>query len=445
MSNFISNSTSAKYGKVDLQFVVMLNKYVIVGGSVDRKNKIVDAQIIDAKGKVLAKFVPVTLENFDQMGLLSRDSDFLFQLSLKDGVKRSQIRRGGALRLINEKKETKDIPINKILHHDDDKNKCLRTILNFWQIPTPPDTITISEKMREIILELYPVGQETSFNRVDMGSTHPTPLGSVIIPIYGRYDFIKHQISTFKRFGGLDNVELIYVIDDPSINRGVLEMSQELYDLYHIPFSLLFLKENVGFGMSNNIGVSQARSENLILMNSDVLPKDSSWATQMFDHIDKLPNAGIIGVRLLYENGSIQHDGMTPYKSYEYPGMHFIAHPFKGLHPRFALKDSDVEKCDMVTAACITIKKSVFDEMNGFDGIFNLGDFEDADLCMRVKAAGYQNYMCRDISLYHLERQSQNLILGGWRKALTFLNGFTYNVRWHNEYMYGKSFELTES
>jgi GT2 family glycosyltransferase len=168
-------------------------------------------------------------------------------------------------------------------------------------------------------------------------------------------------------------------------------------------------------------------------MNSDVLPKNGEWLDKMLA-IASSDDAGIVGARLLFEDNTIQHDGMAPMTLAEYPGLLFNDHPRKGWPKGLVKNTNPVAPCDLLTAACWVMKKSLFEQLDGFDPIYVLGDFEDSDLCLKTLALGKTNYIRRDVELYHLERQSQNLVSsGGWKHNLTILNAVTFNQRWNDE------------
>ena len=80
------------------------------------------------------------------------------------------------------------------------------------------------------------------------------------------------------------------------------------------------------------------------------------------------------------------------------------------------------------------IKKSDFEAVGGFDPIYILGDFEDSDLCLKIEELGKKNILRRDVELYHLERQSQNLVEPGrWKHNITVINAIKYNKKWKNK------------
>jgi GT2 family glycosyltransferase len=143
---------------------------------------------------------------------------------------------------------------------------------------------------------------------------------------------------------------------------------------------------------------------------------------------------GIVGARLLFEDDTIQHDGMAPMVLREYPGLLFNDHPKKGWPQKIATYDSEIEQIDLLTAACWMIDKSLFERAGGFDPSYVLGDFEDSDLCFKVLELGKQNFIHHGTQLYHLERQSQNLVeAGNWKHNLTIFNAVTFNQKWQNQ------------
>lgn len=312
-----------------------------------------------------------------------------------------------------------------------DKNKNCSRILNNWNPELVEHKTVAGSVILPMVHELYPTNQPVASKRYDYGTLSVKPTGSVIIPLYGRFDFMRYQLSNFSRYKGMHDIEVIYVVDDPSIEQNVLKLAVELHKVFNFNFSVVTLEKNVGFGRANNMAVEYATSENLILLNSDVLPKDGAWAKQLIDNLTTLPNAGLVGARLLFEDESIQHDGMAPMLLGQYPGLIFNDHPMKGLPVSLSSKEKVPEECVLVTAACVAIKKSLFNTLNGFDPAYVLGDFEDSDLCLRAIDHGKINYICRDITLNHLERLSQNLVeAGDWKHKLTLLNANTYNQRW---------------
>ncbi|MCA0893705.1 glycosyltransferase family 2 protein [Microbulbifer agarilyticus] len=323
-----------------------------------------------------------------------------------------------------------ELPVQNInLLLENQKHSVIKT-LNGWNPLDQNHIARVSDVIQPILSQLYRHDTNVSCSRVDYGSRHASPKSSIIIPLYGRFDFLRYQVSRFNRQQNLKNHEVIFVVDDPNIEEAVIKLAEEVYDTFQFPFSVLTLERNVGYGRANNIGVKHASSENLILLNSDIIPVSSNWADTLTSTL-KRESVGIVGTRLFFEDKSLQHDGMAPMHIPEYPGILFNDHPRKGEPPTPATGTKILEECPLLTAACIALKKSDFESVGGFDPDYILGDFEDSDLCLKILESGKTNLIHRDLEIYHLERQSQNLVEpGDWKHKLTIYNALIYNQRW---------------
>jgi len=88
---------------------------------------------------------------------------------------------------------------------------------------------------------------------------------------------------------------------------------------------------------------------------------------------------------------------------------------------------------EAVTGACLVISRPLYLELGGLCEEFVLGDFEDSELCMRVRHAKKRVFYAPSEELYHLERQSQSLLPDGdtWRWQLTIYNAWLQDQKWH--------------
>jgi len=305
-------------------------------------------------------------------------------------------------------------------------------MLNAWQAHSPSH-LAKADMFIPMLDKMYPGDVKPSVRRLDFGNAAASPSVSMIVPLYGRIDFMRYQLSNFQRFINAETVEVIYVLDDPKLANEATKLAREMAQIVSFPFSLLILGKNVGFGKANNIGVEYARADNLLLLNSDILPKSMQWVEKLLETINK-PEVGIVGARLLFEDNTIQHDGMAPMTVNEYPGLLFNDHPKKGWPIQLAPYTENEEHCTLLTAACWMVKKSDFIAVGGFDPMYILGDFEDSDLCLKIEELGKRNMIRRDVELYHLERQSQNLVKPGrWKHNITVLNAIKYNDKWKSK------------
>ena len=271
----------------------------------------------------------------------------------------------------------------------------------------------------------------TPFNKPvhqqQFGGTPENPAISVIIPLYGRYDFIRHQLAHFADDPDFQHIDLIYVIDDPSIIYDANELAVTYFPVFQVPFRTIWYEDNLGFSGANNIGASVARGDTLLLMNSDILPKSKGWVTLLYSALNKLPEAGAVGPLLQFADESVQHAGMQSKRDARLPGFVLNAHLGKGQPWR---GDNAAYECDMLTAACIILKKQHYLAIGGLDEAYLFGDFEDSDLCLALRKQGKRLYLLPEVKLWHLERQSQNLqSMSDFRQLITLYNGWHFRQK----------------
>jgi GT2 family glycosyltransferase len=264
----------------------------------------------------------------------------------------------------------------------------------------------------------------------DFGAQPDHPVCSVIIPLFGRCDLLMFQLSQLCRDSELAQSEIIYVVDDPGLADETLCLAAEVAHLFPLPFRVVDARANLGYAGANNLGAGIARGDYLLLLNSDILPDRPGWLGRLCDKHSSLSNAGAIAPRLLYEDGSIQHDGMRFAPHPKFPSLRINEHAGKGLPVRLAPPAEDVA-VPAVTAACMLLPRRLFSEVGGLDEEFILGDFEDSDLCLKLRERGLQSYVIRSETLFHLERLSQNLVSDlAWRQKLTLYNCWRQTQRW---------------
>ncbi|MBV8616333.1 MAG: glycosyltransferase [Acetobacteraceae bacterium] len=261
---------------------------------------------------------------------------------------------------------------------------------------------------------------------VTLGRPHPAPRHSVIVPLYGRIDFLEYQAALFARHG-LPDAELIYVLDDPPRRRELEALAASVHERFQVPLRLLMLDRNMGFAPANNVALARARGEFVCFMNSDVFPGAPGWLAALSRRLEDDPGLGAVGPLLLFENGSVQHQGMDFERLEEFGGWMFPTHPRKGLKPPAgaALLHSPA-----ITAACLVMRRALADELGGFDEAYVIGDFEDSDLCLRVGQLGLACAVDPSVRLYHLERRSQVGAAQRWRMNMTLYNAWTHQGRW---------------
>jgi len=269
--------------------------------------------------------------------------------------------------------------------------------------------------------------------RVEEYGTPPAdPRTTVVVPLYGRIDYLEYQLAQFSLDPEFADIDLLYVLDSPELAVEVTAWAPRLHRRYETPFRIAYLSANCGFALANNFGASIARGTHLVLLNSDVLPDRAGWVSALRDALtatsDQGDPIGAVGPQLLYEDDSLQHCGMyfaRPSADDAWCNEHY----FKGLHRSFG-PASVSRVVPALTAACLSIQRSTFTELGGFDHRFIQGDYEDSDLCLRLRQRGLACWYDATVVLRHLEGGSYP---SARRTHLAQFNQWLHQQRWSDD------------
>ena len=250
---------------------------------------------------------------------------------------------------------------------------------------------------------------------------------SFIVCLYGAPEFLPLQVALFSQSARSSDAEFIFVNNSPEHNEWLERLAKQSARLYDVPITIVHAGENIGFGAANNLAAQHACSDRLLFMNPDVFPKDVDWIKK-HDDFASIPAGTIFGARLYYNDGSAMH-----------AGMHFVRESFidgNALRKELLSTDhfakgfpdwvDDVTTTRIVpaiTGAFMSIDRSHFERLNGFDEDFVFGHYEDGDLCLRSTAVGQPIWYCADVKLWHME--------GKGSKKLSSHEGAKRLNRWH--------------
>lgn len=279
-------------------------------------------------------------------------------------------------------------------------------------------------KFRQTIWDELPVQKRV----LGQGPTDPTV--SVIIPLYGRTDFVEHQLLEFVKDDWLQqNAEIIYVLDDPKIVESFSTQAETLHRLYRLPFIWVWGSVNRGFSGANNLGVQHARGDYFIFLNSDAFPQHAGWIQSLIEPLAQRPEIGAVGPRLVFAEGGIQHAGME-FQRREELGIWVNHHPHMGLDPSLD-PHRELTELPAITGACLAMRRSDFERLGGWDTGYLIGDFEDSDLCLKLRSSGLSVAYVPDVQLTHLERQSFKLLgQDEFRTRVVIYNAVRHQNRW---------------
>jgi O-antigen biosynthesis protein len=154
----------------------------------------------------------------------------------------------------------------------------------------------------------------------------------------------------------------------------------------------------------NNMAASTCTSDQLLFLNNDIEAKSEGWLHALVE-LAQRPEVGAVGARLVYPDGKLQHAGVI------FGTESIVGHIFQGL-PRgrrgYGGWDEVVRSYSAVTAACMMVRRSVFEELGGFDEAFPVA-FNDTDFCIRAGELGYRVLYTPHAELTHHESVSRGL------------------------------------
>jgi GT2 family glycosyltransferase len=260
---------------------------------------------------------------------------------------------------------------------------------------------------------------------IRMGSAVRDPAAAFIVPLYRNLRFLRTQLGAFARDPGLCEVELIYVLDSPEQRDEVEHLLRGLHRLHGLPLILVIQPRNYGYGAACHAGAAEARAPVLLLLNSDVVPAARGWLKPMLTALRRQPKLAAVGPKLLFEDGSLQHAGLY---FLQMPGEAewFNDHYFKG-HPRHFPAAQVARRVPGITGAAFCVRAEAWRAVGGISTDYVIGDYEDSDLCLRLRADGGEIGYVPAAELFHFERQSIR-DHGGYAKSLAA----TYNRGLHH-------------
>lgn len=240
---------------------------------------------------------------------------------------------------------------------------------------------------------------------------------SVIIPVYGKLDYTLACLHSLVDTELPLDVEVI-VVDDASPDQSAEELAK-------IPGLRLHRNaKNLGFVGSCNVGAALAQGEYLVFLNNDTTVK-AGWLTALLGTFNSHPDTGLVGAQLVYPDGRLQESGGIVFSD----GSGWNYGRFEDpQHPSFTF----VREVDYCSGAAIAIKRSFFEALGGFDERYAPAYYEDTDLAMKTREAGFKVRVQPASVVIHHEGITSGTDLKSGVKAYQVRNQQRFLERWRD-------------
>lgn len=228
------------------------------------------------------------------------------------------------------------------------------------------------------------------------------PMVSVIIPNYEHVKDLDRCIKSILNKVTYTNYEII-VIENNSKKKETFDYYHKIEQKYK-NIHIVYWKDKFNYSAINNFGVKFAKGEYFLLLNNDTEVINGDCFDEMLSYCQR-EDVGAVGALLFYPDNTIQHAGVIIGKG-GIAGHAFIGSQKDDLG--YFGRIVCTQELSAVTAACMMVKKEVYEQVNGFNEELEVA-FNDIDFCMKIRRAGYHIVYNPNAKLYHFESKSRGL------------------------------------
>lgn len=227
------------------------------------------------------------------------------------------------------------------------------------------------------------------------------PRVSIVIPNKDHVEDLRRCISSILEKSTYDNYEII-VVENNSTTDEIFAYYEEIKT--HANIKVVTWESEFNYSAINNFGVKYAEGEYLILLNNDTEVITLDWIEELLMYAQR-EDVACAGAKLYYPDYTIQHAGVV---------LGLGAHRTAGhSHYRMAITNLGymgrlcyAQNASAVTAACLMVKKSIYEEVGGLDEEFRVS-LNDVDFCLKCREKGYLNVFTPFAELFHYESISR--------------------------------------
>lgn len=229
------------------------------------------------------------------------------------------------------------------------------------------------------------------------------PLISIVIPNKDHMEDLRRCITSIEKKSTWKNYEIV-VVENNSVEQSIRDYYKELESDPKV--KIVTYEGGFNYSRINNVGVKETKGEYLLFLNNDTEVISPDWMEQLLMYAQR-KDVGAVGAKLYYADNTIQHAGVViglgahrsaGHTHYKMPREHL------GYMGRLCY----AQDVTAVTGACLMVKKSIYEEVDGLDESFTIS-LNDVDLCLKIREKGYLNIFTPFAELYHYESKTRGM------------------------------------
>lgn len=235
------------------------------------------------------------------------------------------------------------------------------------------------------------------------------PRISIIIPNKDQAEMLRTCVESIRSCTDWPDYEII-IVENNSTTGEIRQYYKELSRLSEV--RILTWEQEFNYSAINNFGVSHSTGDYIVLLNNDTEVITPGWLTEMAGIVSRA-EVGIVGAKLFYEDGTVQHAGVVM----KLAGC--CGHVFYGAQredPGRYARAELIQDYSAVTAACLMCRRQVWDKLGGLSTDFRVA-YNDVDFCLRARQAGFLVVFTPYAQLYHYESRTRGYEEGSEKQA----------------------------
>ena len=326
------------------------------------------------------------------------------------------LRNVGGLRTGYEGSQDYDLILRILKHVSAEQISHIPKILYHWRA-LPGSTARSSEEknysseaglkaLQDYFQEVNPdihveIGPVPNSYRVRYPVPTPCPLVTIIIPTRDKLKLLKNCLNSILAKTTYANFEIL-IVNNRSEHIETISYLESIQEIHENVRGINY-DHDFNFSGINNFAVPHANGDIVALVNNDIEVINPDWLTEMVSYACRL-EVGCVGAKLYYSNGRLQHGGVIL-------GIGGVAgHSHKGYASKangYFSRLKLTQNLSAVTAACLVVRKKVYEKVGGFDEQNLKVAFNDVDFCLKVRELGLNNVWTPYAEMYHLESESR--------------------------------------